>query len=243
MSAPGPCQAVELVAPDLALGLLSGDERSATLGHLERCERCRALVEDLARAVDRLLLTAPGAEPPEGFECRALDAIAGVAAATSRPSSLVRRLWRRRARAVAAGLAGAAALVAVAVLAADPFADDAGDGIVAVTMQTARGRDVGHAYLSDTEPSWVFVSVPNWRVWEDDEDEVDPNDRSRPPGTGYRLRLELVGGQRQELEIGSLVTGEGAWGTTVDIDADQVRAVAVVGEDGRVWCEAEVPGS
>ncbi len=249
MSEPSRCQAVEVVAPDLALGLLAGPERSATLAHLERCERCRAHVDELSRAVDALLELAPGAEPPGGFECRVLDTIAGIAPSTPRAPEHPRGRVRRRARIAAASVAAAVVVAAGAAGLVRSGADGGSpsDEIVTAVMRTPDGRDVGEVYARDGDPSWVFVSVPNWRVWEDDEDEASermgPAGPPREDGTGYRLRLELVDGDEAIVDIGSLVTGNGSWGSNVDVDLDDVVAVAVVGRGGRIWCEASLPAS
>jgi hypothetical protein len=66
------CDDVRLLAPDLALGLLTGEERAAVLAHLERCESCRAEVASLALAADEVLLASPEATPPEEFADRVL---------------------------------------------------------------------------------------------------------------------------------------------------------------------------
>lgn len=248
MSEPSTCRAVEMVAPDLALGLLAGAERSATLAHLERCERCRTHVDELSRAVDALLELAPGSEPPEGFECRVLDTIAGVAMTAPRAPEHLRRRVRRGAR-IAAAMVAAAVVTALAMVAIGSSGDGGSSGlpIEEATMRTPSGRDVGEVYVSGTDPSWVLVSVPNWRAWEDDEDEASdgtgPGRSSRKDGTGYRLRLELVNGDEEVLDIPSLVTGDGSWGSNVDVDGDDVVTVAVIGQGGRVWCEATLAGS
>ncbi|HKY65932.1 MAG TPA: zf-HC2 domain-containing protein, partial [Acidimicrobiales bacterium] len=64
------CDDVREVAPDIALGLLTGEERADALAHLERCEGCRAEVASLAVAADEVLLAAPEAAPPPGFADR-----------------------------------------------------------------------------------------------------------------------------------------------------------------------------
>ena len=57
------CEWVREVAPDLALGLLTGVERGDALAHLERCEGCRAEVTALSGTADEILLAGP--EAPE----------------------------------------------------------------------------------------------------------------------------------------------------------------------------------
>jgi RNA polymerase sigma-70 factor (ECF subfamily) len=64
------CQAFEAMASELALDVLSGDERGAALAHLARCPSCSATLDDLAQVADHLLLLAPIIQPPIGFETR-----------------------------------------------------------------------------------------------------------------------------------------------------------------------------
>ena len=44
-----PCEDVRELAPELALGLLTGEERAEALAHLEGCDGCRAEVASLAK--------------------------------------------------------------------------------------------------------------------------------------------------------------------------------------------------
>jgi anti-sigma-K factor RskA len=62
------CDELRAMAAEVALGILSGAERADALGHMEHCVGCRVLVEGLAQTGDSLLLLAPEAEPPLGFE-------------------------------------------------------------------------------------------------------------------------------------------------------------------------------
>ena len=71
------CAAARELAPDLALGLLPGAERARLLAHLAGCASCDALVAELADVADSLLLLAPGADPPPGFESAVLARIDG----------------------------------------------------------------------------------------------------------------------------------------------------------------------
>ena len=70
------CAEFAALAPELALDLLSGDERAAALVHLGGCRACRTNLDELARTADALLLVAPKAEPPAGFESRVLARLA-----------------------------------------------------------------------------------------------------------------------------------------------------------------------
>lgn len=67
------CEDFARIAPELALGLLSGPERAAALEHLQNCAACRVQVDELSQTVDELLTAGPRAEPPAGFEGAVLD--------------------------------------------------------------------------------------------------------------------------------------------------------------------------
>ena len=69
------CSDVTLIAPDLALGMLSGDERAEALAHVDSCRQCRDVVAKLSASVDAMSLLAPQADPASGFEERVLSRI------------------------------------------------------------------------------------------------------------------------------------------------------------------------
>ena len=66
------CDEVRDAASELALGIVEGEERGFALEHLAECPDCRRRVEELSEVADELLLLAPHAEVPVGFEQRAL---------------------------------------------------------------------------------------------------------------------------------------------------------------------------
>ena len=70
------CTDLEAVAEELALGLLTGEERAAALAHLESCPACRAEVASLSAVADELVLLAPIVEPPPGFDGAVLGRLA-----------------------------------------------------------------------------------------------------------------------------------------------------------------------
>ena len=100
------CAQLADAAPELALGILPGDERAAALAHLDQCPTCQQQIGSLVGLTDQLLLLTPTAEPPAGFEQRVLESLAD-------PPSDVRpsRARRRATRATIAALALAACLV------------------------------------------------------------------------------------------------------------------------------------
>src|SRR3712207_1188722 len=69
------CDEIRALAPEVTLGIASGEERAALLGHVATCEACRKFVRELSTLSDELLVAAPVHEPPVGFETRVLEAI------------------------------------------------------------------------------------------------------------------------------------------------------------------------
>ncbi|MFJ7956318.1 anti-sigma factor family protein [Streptomyces sp. NPDC096319] len=94
------CERLRDAGAELALGVLPARERAEAVAHLDRCPECRAYVERLTAVGDALLGLLPGAEPPVGFESRAVRAMGPAGAG--------------RARAAGAGPAGAAGAAPVA---------------------------------------------------------------------------------------------------------------------------------
>jgi anti-sigma factor RsiW len=97
------CEELREMAPELALGIIEGEERGRALEHLVDCPECRRRVEDLAEVADQLLLLAPHREPPVGFESEVLRRVL--------PAPKPRR--RRRLQLVFAPAAAALAAAAI----------------------------------------------------------------------------------------------------------------------------------
>jgi hypothetical protein len=83
------CSRVREVAPEVALGLLTGEERAVALAHLEGCAGCRAEVASLAGAADEVLLTAPEVAPPGGFHAHVVSRLAELRANDGAPAAVV----------------------------------------------------------------------------------------------------------------------------------------------------------
>ena len=90
------CSEVRELAPELALGILSGAERAEVLLHVNGCARCQAHVAELTEAADAIPQLVPEAEPPPGFEGRVLRRL-------GERERRVRRRWISAVAAVAAG--------------------------------------------------------------------------------------------------------------------------------------------
>ena len=87
-----------------------------------------------------------------------------------------------------------------------------------VAMKTPSGRTVGEAYLHSGSPSWVFADLPGWQG----ED------------TKFELQVTLADGTTMH-DTG----GAGSWGVLVP-DSRQVRTVALIDENGQVWCSVSI---
>ena len=225
------CAEVEELAAELALGGVGGAERAAALAHLARCDACRTLVDQLARAADTLLLLAPAVEPPAGFESRVLARIAAAAEPVPlrRPSR--RRLWL-----------GAAAVALVAAMSGVGVAElghhDRGGHITATApvaavrtalAQDPAGRWMCQAVLYGTQPTRMVVSL----------------DRTDGLSAGFTVEAVPVG-TTDAVPVGSfsITDGHGSLATTVDLTADQVKGIRVLDSTGKVRYEATFsPGS
>jgi len=158
MTAPLDCEAVRELAPELALGGLTGPERAAAIDHLVGCGACQGYVDELAAVADRLLLLAPEDEPSVGLESRVLTRIEELRA-RSRP----RRRWLVPLAAAAAVLAIAGTALGVNGLVTHDnvsgYETVNGRSMRAAPLLDAAHQRIGQAFIYDGSPSWIFVSV------------------------------------------------------------------------------------
>jgi hypothetical protein len=66
------CVVVRELASEVALGIAAAQERTQVLDHVVACFGCRAYLAELSGVAGDLLLLAPSAEPPSGFESAVL---------------------------------------------------------------------------------------------------------------------------------------------------------------------------
>jgi hypothetical protein len=166
-----------------------------------------------------LLLAAPEAEPPAGFESAVLQRL------SPEVSSGHRRL---RAATVVAGAVAAILALAVAGIVGALVSSSGSSDLVEAAMITPSGVEVGSAWHYDDESAWIFVSVPSWEIGYDD------------PGSApsYRLQMDLADGSTLTSAAFNLDSESGSWGTSIDVDPGRLRSVAIVDETGRIWCSA-----
>jgi hypothetical protein len=155
------CEEIRQLAPELALGIVEGEERGRALDHLADCPECRRRVEELAEVADQLLLLAPHKEVPVGFESRVLGRVL--------PSAPPPRRRRRFALVLSPA---AAALAAVAITLAVVSGDirtashyrhtlDQANGkeFEAYSLSGASGSAVGTVFSYHGTPSWLLITV------------------------------------------------------------------------------------
>jgi hypothetical protein len=155
------CAAFDDEVTDLALGFTAEPARSALLAHAAGCARCASPLEELGRTVDALVELTPEAEPPAGFESRAIAAMRPPAAVTP---------FRRRAggRWVAAAAVAAVFLVLVGVAAGARWREQNGGDLVAAPsglVRTADGDVLGRVELASSPSPRVVVVLEGPYDW------------------------------------------------------------------------------
>jgi hypothetical protein len=207
------CDEVRELAPELALGIASGEERARALEHLAGCPACRVLVGEMSDVSDELLLAAPALEPPVGFESRMID----------------RYRARRKKPRLAMILAAAALLLVVGAggtyLALRPdvrfanhyrhvFAEAQGQYFASSPLYTG-DRPLGQAFAYQGSPSWVFVVLDG-------------------ANTADRYKVKLVTRNGREIRLGSFTRTPGttSWGKALPVDLRSVWTVRVVPDHG-----------
>ena len=220
------CAEAETLAPELALGTIDGAERAALLSHLAGCTRCRELADQLAGVADGLLLLAPPAEPPPGFESRVLSRMASPATA-ARTARLPRPA--RPARRPRRALVGIAAVALVAALAGGGLALLGGPDRAGADVHTALAKDdeglwTCRAVAYGTDPGWVFVAL------------------DRADGANRTFAVEARrAGDATPIGLGNLTLrdGLGSLATRLQVPAVELRSIRMFDETGRVRYEME----
>jgi hypothetical protein len=228
------CNELRLVAPDLAVGTISGAERAAALAHLADCRTCRHEVEGLTELADRLLLLAPEDEPSPGFETRVMSALADAGMGETAWRRYERSQARRKVRRMLAAAAAVVALLGSAAVGAwDVRRTDrhslaltaeyvsvlqklGGSSLRAATLQKSDGSRVGQVFVYDGNPSWIFVTV----------DHADDDGSYTVEVSGPTSGPWLVPG----LDVKD---GHGALGHTAGSDVRLLTEISVTDADGQ----------
>jgi len=211
------CDEFSFQLAELALGILTGRDRAATLSHVESCPRCAHQLEELSRAADAVVQVAPDVEPPVGFEVRLFSRM-GIAEVPPRAS------WRSRRM---VPLAVAAAVVALVVglslgWAGGSHANRNPIGtVVASAVLTDHGKGVGHVYLYGGRSPWMSMTLADSRV-------------------AGRVTCAVITDNGVVHTVGSFKASEGygTWGAPLRVAPSDVRTAEVVASNGTVIATA-----
>jgi hypothetical protein len=220
----GDCTRMNEMAAEVALGIADGADRAWALDHLADCPECRARVERMAAVADELLMVAPAAEPPAGFEER-------VAGSIEPP----RKRWLRLRIAIPA-LAAAACAAAVVWFAlagdrklADSYRDTLavahGQHFEATPVTLAGGEQVGYVYGYQGRTSWVLAVMYGC-----------PYDGS------YELEGVTADGASVPISPIEIADGRGSIGKATTVDYDALTEIRMVDDDGHEVAASELNG-
>jgi anti-sigma factor RsiW len=215
------CAFLREVAAELALGILTGPDRSAALAHMDRCARCQAEVASLAEAADRLLGLAPARGAPDGFEGKVTAAFGQTL-----PEPTTERRRARPARRGFAGLRWRPCAVAAAVAAAGMLGfwlhgtittpqPPTYDGAVVVALRTPAGVPAGDVAVTGASRHWLVMVV----------------NANAAPGW-YHCYLRTSGGQ--QIPAGAFRVGPdgGVWVSRLPFPESKLTGARLVGPGG-----------
>jgi hypothetical protein len=216
------CAAARPVLAELAVGGLGGDERAEALRHVASCPDCAHELKGLAEVADALLLLAPPAEPPAGFETAALARMTGA------PPNPRRRVLALAAGVIAVALAGAATGAAVVHhegdadrLLADQYrrvlATADGQHLRALALSTDTGRGAGSVFLYQGRPSWMLVAIAD-----------------APANGAYRTVVTYTRGTNRDAGVCQVDDGTGATAYPLRAPAAEVATVTLTAPDGTI---------
>jgi hypothetical protein len=219
------CEEIQVLAPEVALGIASGDERALVLAHAKSCAECHRVMEELSETADALLLLGPQHEPSSGFESTVLAKMQSEQRKPTRMRSLLAAAAMTSV--LVTGVAGfwiTADDRRVANHYRDALAEANGKYFGVVPLRTAHGDRAGHLFAYEGDPTWVFLifSTP-----------LDPET--------YEAELETPGGAIRSLGTFALTAGDVTWGRDLPVGLGDVRAFRMLDERGAVVVEATFP--
>lgn len=227
---PQPCDTYAENLAELALGILTGRERAATMAHVDSCAHCAEELEQLSRTADAVVSVAPELEPTVGFEVRLFNRM-GVAddSALAPPERNRGRRGplRRMAHAPRWALASAAAVVALLVGLSIGWSIGSPSGArhptnaVATALLKEHGTTVGTVATYGGSTPWMIMTL----------------DDSSAQG---RLTCEVVTDDGVTHRIGTFSANYGyaAWDAPLKVAPQDVRKAEVVSSNGTVIATA-----
>lgn len=220
------CAQFQEMVDELALDLLTGNDRADALDHLDECHTCRGEVGSLTDAADELLLLAPAVAPDAGFEDRVLARLSTPPRLHAVPDP-PRGRHRRR---IASGLVAAAAAVVVVVAAFAFRSGSSTSSSRAASMVSGPGTVVGQVVVHGDRPAVVSMRLPGWGAL--------VQSYGSPAATGYVLDVRMRDGSHR---IATLATPhDGRWRVALTVRARDVSTVSIEDSHGRAWCSARL---
>jgi Putative zinc-finger len=221
------CAEIRPLLPEVALGIADGQERARAIEHLSSCPDCRAELAELTALADDLLVLAPQAEPPLGFETRTLKRI------RARERWNLRRRRRRRLTFAGSAVAAAAAAVVAMILV---YSGDRrlagqyraalqganGQYFASARLRTRDGTAVGVVFSYQGSPSWLFYVVAG---------------RYR---TGA-YNEQIVTRADETISLPRFSMAEGSWGTTTPLPVREIALVQLVRVSDGTVLHARLP--
>ena len=213
------CAQAQELAPELALGIISGDDRALLLTHIATCAPCRRLVEKLSERADALLLLAPDDEPPAGFESRVLSQIGAKGSARKRMYLVA------AAAALVAGVLGAGGVLWATAEDRETAAhynaalEEANGSYFGVKpLHSQDGSKMGNVFNYGGSTDWVFVVFA---------DGIEPG--------VYEISIETS--DRGTVGAGVLTLGSNdrTWGADLTVDLKNVEALVFSERHGQVY--------
>jgi hypothetical protein len=218
---PRRCEVIQGELAELALGTLSGRNRSEGLDHVASCPRCAAELERLSIVADSLLQLAPEIEPPLGFELRLAQRL--QVAPTARPPRRFRRTNALAAAAAVMVLLGFGLGSLVTAGGGGNQNQSATAGFTAANL-TSHGSVLGKVIVSAGSPAWVFMTL------------------SGAPLSGkVKCEVTLAGGKVETIGVFTISGGYGAWDAPLRSSADAVRSARLIAANGTVLASARLP--
>lgn len=225
------CAELADLLAEVATGAASGPDRERLLRHLNECDACRSELDELSRQADEVLLIAPEREPPAAFEGAVLDQIAASLAAQEWQPRWFARPAVYAAAAVVFGIGGAGTVWQATsdereLAATYSETLDVADGryFTAEPLVDAAGAEVGHVFLYEGNPSWVFAVLGPW-----------PD-----PGT-YEVVVRTTDGQEQTIAACEVESAGCSGGGIVDASIWAIQDIRLIAPDGTTYTTAPEP--
>jgi hypothetical protein len=210
------CQELHDDLAVLAIGALTGHDRSRILAHLQDCPSCPPELEELSAAADALATLIPEAVPTEGFSDRTMAVIRAEQQGRQQP--LIRRL--AAVAAVVVVLAVGGAVGAALAPTSHPVPANA---LWSGPLHSTQGAQGTVVLLSSGQKGWLVMNLYD-----------------APTSGTVTCTLALDDGTHRSVGEFSLAAGYGSWTAPIPVPASSVRWVNVVSASGTTVASARI---